>query len=248
MAKHIVAIGGAELGELETLPIDRAIRDLTEKDRPHALFIPTASEDASGYVDTFAYVYRNHLGCDVDSLCIAVDGPDLDLTAQKVEWADLIYVGGGNTPKMVRRWREIGLDKLLRAAWMGGTVLSGLSAGANCWMRFANTDSPTIEGRARERFTERMEGLAFLDLALCPHMTREEYRFREFLEMMETTPGIGIGLDDGCALQVRDDQFRFLSCVPGAGALLVWNSEGAVKHERVEAFEDFRPLSSLFRE
>ncbi|HCJ45477.1 MAG TPA: hypothetical protein DHV33_01010 [Candidatus Moranbacteria bacterium] len=59
----IVAIGGGELGKWETLSIDRAIVKLTKKDCPNVLFIPTASNDAIGYWETFQKVYGKKLGC-----------------------------------------------------------------------------------------------------------------------------------------------------------------------------------------
>ena len=49
-ARKIVAIGGGELKDLETLEIDKRIVELTGKTRPKALFIPTASGDAVGYM------------------------------------------------------------------------------------------------------------------------------------------------------------------------------------------------------
>ena len=45
----------------------------------------------------------------------------------------IIYVGGGNTLKMMRRWRRLGVDDLLRSAHSRGAVLCGVSAGAICW-------------------------------------------------------------------------------------------------------------------
>ena len=49
----IVAIGGGEIGEGETLAIDKEIVSLTGKDHPRALFIPTASSDSRGYGKRF---------------------------------------------------------------------------------------------------------------------------------------------------------------------------------------------------
>jgi len=45
----IVAVGGGDLRQLETLPIDREIIRLTARKRPNALFIPTASSDSREY-------------------------------------------------------------------------------------------------------------------------------------------------------------------------------------------------------
>ncbi|MFZ1720124.1 MAG: Type 1 glutamine amidotransferase-like domain-containing protein [Candidatus Moraniibacteriota bacterium] len=51
--KTIVAIGGGELGEWETLPIDREIVRLSRKTTPTVLFIPTASGDSEKYWEIF---------------------------------------------------------------------------------------------------------------------------------------------------------------------------------------------------
>ena len=56
-ARKIVAIGGGELKMLETADIDKRIVELTDKARPKALFIPTASGDAEGYAETFETCY-----------------------------------------------------------------------------------------------------------------------------------------------------------------------------------------------
>ena len=61
--------------------------------------------------------------------------------ARRIRQADLIYVGGGNTLKMMRRWRHLGVDRLLQQARKQGTVLSGVSAGANCWFQYGSSDS-----------------------------------------------------------------------------------------------------------
>ena len=54
---------------------------------------------------------------------------------------DVIYVGGGNTKSMLAVWRDWDLPRPLRRAWMNGTVLAGISAGAICWFRMGVTDS-----------------------------------------------------------------------------------------------------------
>lgn len=54
---RIIAIDGGELAELETLPIDTYIVNQINKKRPKALFIPTASGEPEGYIETFHKVY-----------------------------------------------------------------------------------------------------------------------------------------------------------------------------------------------
>jgi dipeptidase E len=54
---------------------------------------------------------------------------------------DIIYVGGGNTRNMLIRWREWGLDVILREAMEKGTILCGVSAGSICWFEQGLSDS-----------------------------------------------------------------------------------------------------------
>ena len=54
---------------------------------------------------------------------------------------DAIFVGGGNTKSMLAIWRDWGLDKILKKAYLNGVVMSGVSAGAICWFQQGITDS-----------------------------------------------------------------------------------------------------------
>ena len=149
--------------------------------------------------------------------------PDFDIIKQKIENADLIYVGGGNTRTMLALWRRLGVDRLLHEAAQRGTVLSGLSAGANCWFHYANSDAPIIEGEVGIK-TVRVE---------------------EFTNMMRTTPGIGIGLDDVCALQIRGQEYRVVANEEGAVAHKIYWDHDQFHHNIIQPSEEFHPLDSL---
>lgn len=240
----IFALGGGDLAALETLPIDRLIVQETGKDKPNALFIPTASSDDMEYVETFKRAYGDAIGCPVDQLLLWRDELTENEIQAKIDWADLVYVGGGNTRKLLEMWRSRGVDRMLKKAAERGCVLSGLSAGANCWFKHANSDAPIMEGRT-DILTMKLDCLAFVDLTLCPHMAREEFRPSEFRKMMETTEGVGIGVDDCAALQIKGETFRVVQCQPWAGIHILWNESGAVRHERIVASNTFQPISDL---
>jgi len=248
------------MGGGETLALDRHIVSLTGKPHPRALFLPTASFDDGEYGERFQFVYGNRLGCSVDIIKVweNYSREEIEATIQATKWddhphvwefrgnlrtvekgmkmADLVYVGGGNTKRMLELWRSIGVDRMLREAADRGVVLSGLSAGCICWGRYGNSDFALTEDLGKP--TGRIDGLDFLPVALCPHMSREGFRLEEFKAMMRTTPGMGIGLDDGCALEFIDGQYRILSCIEGAAAHRVT----AIDHDLIEPFEDARPL------
>ena len=112
------------MAERETLAIDRKIVCLTGKGSPKALFIPTASGDSPRYWQSFQEVYGEELGCESDVLYLLGVSPTKEELEQRILSADLVYVGGGNTLKMMRRWRKLGVDKVLKEAYRRGIVLS----------------------------------------------------------------------------------------------------------------------------
>jgi dipeptidase E len=259
----IVAIGGGDMSAGETLAIDEAVVRLTGKSTPRALFLPTASFDADGYYESFQRIYGQNLGCETDVLYLwkGYSQDEIESKIQETKWnvqphtweyrgdpshvqraiglADLVYVGGGNTRRMVELWRSIGVDRMLREAAERGAVLSGLSAGCICWARYGNTDAALTERLGKP--TMRMDCLDFLPISLCPHMSREGFRVEEFKAMMRETPGVGIGLDDGCALEYVDGKYRFIACVAGAGAHRITCST----HEILEPSSEFRDFEEL---
>ena len=126
---RIVAIGGGEIRTLETYAIDSHIVSLAGKKNPTALFIPTASSDSEGYWEAFQSVYGDRLGCLTQALFLLRGSPDPAIAREMILNADLIYVGGGNTLRLMRAWRRHGIDNLLKTAAKRGVILSGVSAG-----------------------------------------------------------------------------------------------------------------------
>lgn len=236
--KTIVAIGGGELKDLETLPIDRVIVKLAGKKHPKVLFIPTASNDSTGYWETFRDVYGGKLGCETDVLFLIREDLSRKEIEKKILSADIIYVGGGNTLRMIRTWRKYGVDDLLRKAYEKGIVLSGLSAGAICWFRYGSSDSRRFmkSGKQVDSFM-RVSGLGLFSLTLSPHHIREKkLRDPGIVEMMKRTPGVALALDDNSAILIRDDQYEILCSKPGIGIKKVYRKNGEVKKKVLKEF------------
>lgn len=109
----IIAIGGGEIGRpgypIETEEIDREIIRLSGKKHPKVLFIPTASGDSPLYYETFKKYYGEKLGCKTDVLYLLKTKPSLEEIREKILNSDIVYVGGGNTLRMLKRWRKLGV-------------------------------------------------------------------------------------------------------------------------------------------
>ncbi|MBS3078815.1 Type 1 glutamine amidotransferase-like domain-containing protein [Candidatus Pacearchaeota archaeon] len=242
----IIAIGGGELKDLDTFSIDEEVIRLTGKKNPKALFIPTASKDAEGYWETFKQVYGNRLGCKTDVLRLVNETPSLKEIKEKIFGSDLIYVGGGNTLEMLEIWRKHGVDEVLKKAYERGIVLSGLSAGAICWFRYGCSDSPRFANATDASFV-RINGLGLVNLTMSPHHIREQHRDNGLTEIMKTTPGVGIGLDDNCALEIVNGTYRFIGSKAGAGAKRVYYKNYKPVVERMRVNENYFLLDRLVK-
>ena len=239
---NIVAIGGGSVGTGETRSLDEELVRLSGVPNPHCLFIPTASDDSLDYLPQVKLGYEP-LGCTVEPLLLwSVD--NAATAATKIAAADLIYVGGGNTKKMVALWKELGVDRMLREHLDAGKPAGGVSAGALCWFGVCNSDWPIYE-EIPGVLTAPLQCLDFVHLSLCPHASRESNRLADYREMMHDVPGPGIALDDCCAIQIRGDEYRILASIPAAIAHRIEWKHGILHEDAIEPHEDFRPLTEI---
>src|ERR1700685_3736495 len=116
MPGTIVAIGGGDIRTRGTAAIDREIIRLSNKRHPKLLFIPTASSDSERYWNHVKEYFGKFLKCRTDVLFLIKERPSKEQIRDKILSADILYVGGGNTLMMMRLWRRLGVDKLLRRA------------------------------------------------------------------------------------------------------------------------------------
>ena len=243
--RKIVAIGGGELKLLETTNIDKRIIELTGKTRPKALFIPTASRDAAGYIDTFEACYGKHFGCQTRTLNLIQSPPAFEKMSALVLESDLIYVGGGNTYGMMKTWRRLGLHTVLAEAASRGIVLSGLSAGAICWFKYGCSDSRSFSDNVAWDYT-RVSGLGFINAVYCPHYHFEK-REDAFSKMIEKRGGIGIACDNNAAIEIVGNRYRVLTSAPNAKAYKLFKRNGRAIVSELPQENEYTPLDDLLK-
>ena len=239
----IIAIGGGSMEERETLAIDREVVSLAEKRQPRALFIPTASYDNPERYEIFRSVYGVELGCTTDVLYLLGVEPSNEELEEKILSSDLIYVSGGNTLKLMRRWRRLGVDKILETAHGTGIILAGLSAGAICWFSYGHSDSMSFYGREEWSYV-RVKGMGLIDALGVSHY-HAEGREADFHRMVKKYPEVGIAIDNNCALEIIDGRFRLIRSRPGAYAYTVSKKRGRINVRRLEESEEYTPMASI---
>jgi dipeptidase E len=165
---------------------------------PELLFVPFALQDRQGYTARAAARFRQE-GIEVRSLTADEAG------RRSVEDAQAVFVGGGNTFRLLKTLREADLLGPIAARARDGMRYLGASAGTNIagpTIRTTN-DMPIVEPGG-------FDALALVPFQINPHYldpdpatrhmgeTREE-RIREFLEENDR---LVVGLREGAWLHL----------------------------------------------
>ena len=236
-------VGGGETFEVNT-KINKRILEMTEKKNPKILFIPTASSDSEGYWEMFDKYFRK-LGARTSVLFLIRESLSKKDIEEKILGVDAIYVGGGDTLMMMKLWRKLGVDKMLLKACEKGIVLSGVSAGGICWFRCGTSDSRRFKNLKADLI--KVKGLGIIDALHCPHYSSEKGknkgRKKDTKKIMKKTPGVGICIDDCCALEIDGDSYRVHRSKKDARAYKVYWKGKKYYEEKIEEGK----LSELIR-
>jgi dipeptidase E len=201
-------------------------------------YIGNASRSTSG----------KFLKCKTDVLFLIKERPSKEQIRRKILWADIIYVGGGNTLLMMRLWRRLGVDKLLISAYENGTVLSGISAGSICWFDSGHSDSMSFYNPQKWQYVN-VKGLGLVSGIHCPHynsMTLGVPRRKHFRDMIRKTGGVGIAIENNCAIEFIDGRFyKVISSKAHSRAYRVYKKGGGVIAEQIRQQKQLAPLKSL---
>ena len=221
MDKQIIAIGGGGFGRNPgDGVIEQYILDQTGKEKPNICFIPTATGDNEAYKVNY-YSTFSKLDCNPIHLDFFKRTPDLE---QLIPQEDAIFVGGGNTKSMLSVWKDWNLDKLLKEAYEKGVVMSGVSAGANCWFERAVVDSWEEDLRV-------IDCMGFIKGICCPHYDEEPQRrpaVKTFLE--DGIIDSCYSVEGNCALHIKnDDEYLSVDFGKEKNAYIVSIDDGKVK-------------------
>ena len=235
----IIAIGGGELKRFKTLIIDKEIvkltRKITRKKNPKALLIPTASNDSENYLKAFEKVYGGKLNCKPDVLYLIKQKLTKQEIKKKILDSDLIYVGGGDTDKMLKIWKKFGVDKILKIAAKRNIILSGLSAGSYCWFEKSLSSS-------EEKIYYGL-GLIKNLSNVCHYPKRGQKKkiWKNFRKVKMST----IALEDCSAIEIINNKYRILTSSKRARAFKLSLVNSKEIEERLPIDKKFRSLKEL---
>ncbi len=234
--RNIVAIGSNTLPNLDSsFCIYKEIIQLAGVDKPRILFIPTGYHDNPSCCEAFKSFYETHFNCEVQTLLLLNNYITDEEISSKLNQADIIFAGGTNALKMMRRWRFLKVDKLLRKAMHKGTVLAGIGAGAICWFHFgfvpniSVNNHDLIDEATNEQYI-RVKSLGFVDRIMLTTAYNRETVKTGFAHLIRKVGGIGLALEEGCAIMIKDDQYKII---------------GETGHDHVHAYKLYKSRTDI---
>lgn len=235
---RLVAIGGGTFEEIDAL--NRISVELSKKALPNILFIGTALQDSTNPLTSCKKSFKRVCpGTVVKKLSIIRSTYTEEEMDALLNWADIIFVGGGNTAYMLEEWKKVGLDlKLMKIFEKDSAVISGISAGAICWFSKGYTDSAMFSGEEDWKYEWIKPQTAVFEGAFCPHYNdwkRSGFDDEVKAETSDSAKLIGvshdgasvkaIALDDCAAFVYENGSVRFAAASEEAHAY-VWTEEG----------------------
>ena len=209
--KKLMLIGGGDTGrgntEYTTKEIDEEIVRLTDKENPNFLFIGLASSHSDSYYDTMKKIYKE-LGCTPVYLKKSNILNNPDIVETKIKDADIIYICGGDSVKLINDIKEYKIDKLLLEAYNNGTVLAGMSAGAILLSNKGFSDSLIIRGESDKY--EFLNGLNFIDINFCPHYNTDPKKTTDLEEFLSKHNEEVYCLENCTALEIIDGNISII--------------------------------------
>lgn len=192
---RIIAIGGGGFTSASSPALDDFLVSQLDGTARRIGYVGTASDDDPVRLRHFHALIAPRVS---DASVLPCDS-NADEARRWVARHDMIYVGGGDTARLLAHWHQTGFDAVLAEAYRGGTVLAGVSAGAACWFECA-----LVRGAAGT--LEPIIGLGLLKGSVCAHFNAEPDRRPAFLARIGAglLPS-GLGIDDGVAVVLRDD-------------------------------------------
>jgi len=163
------------------------------------LFVPFALADRVGYAAKFRARLAEE-GVEAEALAADATGP------RRIEAAEAVFVGGGNTFRLLKTLHENGFVAPLRARCLAGMPYLGASAGVNvaCPTVRTTNDMPIVE-------PPTLDALGLVPFQINPHYLDPdpssthmgETREQRIVEFLEENERVVVGLREGGWLRVE---------------------------------------------
>ena len=202
----IVAIGGLKNEIHDIKNICKKIIELSKKKKPNVLYVPTANNDNEKYSKFMANFFERNYSCTVSILWLIHDCLNIEDIDGKIKNADIVFVEGGNLVTLLETWKKYKLEYKLKDAYENGVIMSGISAGANCWFEYSYSDS------VKDKEFNFIKGLGFIKGCICPHYDDKKRRikFEKDISNLKLNSDIAYGIESNNAVIIDKERVTIL--------------------------------------
>ena len=202
MTRHLMLVSNST--NHGTGYLDHCLPEMMEvlAERRRLAFVPFALHDQEAYTET-ARARFQHVGVEVRGVPANAGGVDT------LDWAQAVFVGGGNTFRLLKTLRDTGLLTAIRRGVEHGLVYFGASAGSNVAAPTIRTtnDMPIVQ-------PDSFDGLGLVPFQINPHYLDPptdsthmgETREQRLLEYLEENATPVVGLREGGWIRVEDER------------------------------------------
>lgn len=183
--KGLFLIGGCNFSNKENKNIHLKMLEMSKKARPSLLYIPVSDKSYIPFLNTF-----KDFNCDVTIYNESLDLDDFDI----------IYIGGGNTEEMIKRFNKNCLTQKL-INHLDDKIIAGVSAGAIFWFKKYYSDTYSYQSNFTIYNYKMLDGINYFDALVSPHFDEEgkEY-FSDYIGN-----DLAIGLENNTALILTNE-------------------------------------------
>ena len=132
----------------------------------------------------------------------------MDVVKQKISEADIIYVGGGDTFRLMNMVKDTKMDKMFLDARKRNCVMCGVSAGAIIWSASGLSDYQIINNMSDSY--AKIDGLGFSNYMFVPHFSSDKKKETDLKRVIKNTNIKCLCVDNCAAVKIIDDRLSVI--------------------------------------
>ena len=202
---NLVLIGGCNFSLNENKHIHSKIIELSKKSKPRLLYIHVSNKKIDDILSTF-----NEF--------------DIELKVYEklsdIDWADIIFIGGGNTEAMIKDFKAKGItNKLIEH--INDKMICGVSAGAIFWFDKYYSDTYSYPNNSYVYNYKLLPGIGYFNGYITPHYN--EVGKENFSDEIDNT--FSIALENNTALFISDNNVDYILDRKGSAIYFYLNNK-----------------------
>ena len=191
-------IGGKVNRDILSNNIESHLIKMTNKEKPNILYFPFAAND---YIKSNLRFEKlmNGLNANIKYM------DNIDNFDELLNWADILYIGGGVSDDLYNLFIDNNLDKILYKYLDTNKIYAGSSAGAMLYTKISMGDKYMFNDNFHNYNYKMVKGLGILDISICPHYQNEDLII--YNDEIKKYNLDSFGIEEDTAVIIENDYF-----------------------------------------